>query len=126
MSASYNVIENAGQPSVLYRALELVYRVISDAQLVRFSGQIAPSLQVMATRLANGTIQVVLVNHDSQNAQTISVTAPEGTAAQSLTMLAAPALDATSHVRLETQAWTDNSPVLLNPESLVVIAFRPL
>ncbi len=32
MSAPYNVIEDDGQPSVLYRALELVHQVISDAQ----------------------------------------------------------------------------------------------
>ncbi len=126
MSASYNVIEDDGQPSVLYRALELVHQVVGDAQLAGFSGQIAPALQVMATRLADDTIQVVLVNHDPQTVQSVSVTTPGGTAAQSMTILATPALDATSHVRLETQAWTDTAPVRVNPESLVILAFRPL
>jgi len=125
MSAPYDVIENDGQPSVLYRALELVHQVIGGARLVSVSGEMAPALQVVATRLADGTIQVALVNHDAQRAQSISVSAPQGTTAQSLTMLAAPAPDATSHVSLQTRAWTGNAPVLLGPESMVVLTFRP-
>lgn len=124
-SASYNVIEDDGQPSVLYHALQLVHQVIDGAQLVSISGEADPVLQVMATRLAGGTIQVALLNHDPEITRSLTITPPVGTAPYALTTLAAPALNTTSHVRLATQSWTDNAPVLLNPDSLVVLTFRP-
>ena len=124
-SAAYNVIEDDGQPSVLYRALELVHQVISGARLVTVSSVPSSSLQVMATQLKDGTIQIVLVNHDPLNMQLVPVAVPKGTKAESLTTLVAPALDTTSNVRLQTQAWSDSAPVQLAPDTVVVLTFRP-
>lgn len=124
MSAPYNVIEDDGQPSVLYRALQIVHQVIDGAQLINVSGENDLSLQVMATRLVGGTIQVALLNHDPEIARSLTITTPAGTTPYVLTTLAAPTLNTTSHVRLATQPWTDNAPVLLNPDSLVVLTFR--
>lgn len=122
--ASYNVIEDDGQPSVLYTALQLVHQVVANSQLLAIGGSVPPSLQVIATQHSDGSIQVVLINHDSIQSLSISVTAPKGTRAQTLTMLSAPDLAATSHAQLVTQTWTGKMPIQVNPESLIVLTYR--
>jgi hypothetical protein len=124
LHASYNVIEDDGQPSVLYTALQLVHQVVANSQLVAVSGTIPASLQIIATRHSDGSIQIVLINHDPQQPLSISVATPRGTHAQTLTTLTAPALSSTSHAQLVVQAWTGKMPVQVNPESLIVLTYR--
>jgi len=126
LHAAYNVIEDDGHPSVLYTALQLAHQIVANSQLVAVSGSIPSSLQVIATRHADGSVQVVLINHDAQQTLAVSVAAPKGTAAQTLTMLTAPDLAATSHAQLATQTWTGKMPVQVNPESLIVLTYHPL
>ncbi|HVB62829.1 MAG TPA: hypothetical protein VNE61_16675 [Ktedonobacteraceae bacterium] len=124
LHASYNVIEDDGQPSILYTALQLVHQIVANSQLIAVSGSFPASLQILATRHIDGSIQVVLINHDAQQALSVSVAAPKGTAAQTLTMLTAPNLSATSHAQLATQTWIGKMPVQVNPESLIVLTYR--
>lgn len=124
LHASYNVIEDDGQPSVLYTAFQLVHQVVANSQLVAVSGTIPASLQVIATRHTDGSIQIALINHDAQQPLSISVTTPKGTRLQTLTMLTAPDLAATSHTQLVTQKWTATMPVQVKPESLIVLTYR--
>lgn len=124
LHASYNVIEDDGQPSVLYTALQLVHQVVANSQLVAVSGSAPASLQIIATRHTDGSIQIVLINHDAEQPLSISVAAPKGTRAQTMTTLTAPALSATSHAQLVTQTWTGKMPVQVNPDSLIVLTYQ--
>lgn len=124
LHASYNVIEDDGQPSVLYTALQLVHQVIANSQLVAISGTIPASLQVIATRHTDGSIQIVLINHDAEQSLPVSVVAPKGMRLRTLTMLTAPDLAATSHAQLAMQAWTGTMPVQVNPDILIVLTYR--
>jgi hypothetical protein len=86
------------------------------AQLLQTSTPGGP-LKVWATRAADGTIRVVLINKDPANSQEVQLQVPGAASGATLEQLQAPSVTATSGVTLGGQSFGDQTTTGLLPGS---------